>query len=199
LLHVAATRCGDQRASLPRGTEQNKLSGFRGVRLSLVAQCLAPIWMRLPADGEIINQSIYYLPLLPCFLDLPPLQEIAEAFLQGWDLHVSLRSISIHAPCPLSITDFPPSLPGLKSSPHLWICPSLHEPEQQRRISNMGKKRTQDDPKFLNGTSNLAPDRPHKQETAWSTPGSAAFDFRSLSPNSNSLNDHSGPDTQQVM
>ena len=45
----------------------------------------------------------------------------------------------------------------------------------------MPKRKAQDQLKGLNGTTDIAPvDGPHSQQNAWSTPGPAAFDFRSM-------------------
>jgi hypothetical protein len=47
----------------------------------------------------------------------------------------------------------------------------------------MGKRKAQDEPKDLNGTTDLPPtDEPHTQTNAWSALGPAAFDFRSTFP-----------------
>lgn len=82
------------------------------------------------------------------------------------------------APSERSLTDC--SSPDVKASPPLWTLPPLYEPGLARKSSSMARKRSQDALQDGNGTeSNHAP---RKQQTAWSSPGTAAFDFRSKGP-----------------
>lgn len=70
--------------------------------------------------------------------------------------------------------------------------PSFHSLRNARSVSGMGKKRSQDDLQGPNGSRNQSiASGAVKQETAWSSPGSAAFDFRSK-------NDAPSPPNSQI-
>lgn len=107
------------------------------------------------------------LPFFCAYLYLDPLPPFL--FSSQSKSFPGTRSHPVRRPRPSRAPEYLPRMPLLK-------------PQQARRFSNMPPKRKAEvETEGLNGTTDLPPaDEHHKKVNAWSGPGPAAFDFRSM-------------------